>query len=86
MAAPTSLPTYPLQPTQTRKEQLLGTVDEMVWLNEQDWSQPRPQDVGAEGSLMGGGWGSKRTVLFSGMRYARGQWVVPLLAQLALGR
>ncbi|GIL58408.1 hypothetical protein Vafri_13539, partial [Volvox africanus] len=41
---------------------LYGTVDEAVHLAEQDWAAPRVPD-----GPRGGGWGSQRTVLFSGL-------------------
>lgn len=67
------LVTYPACPCalQTSAEQLHCSVDEIIWSEEQDWSQPRKQNVESEGSLLAGGWGSKRTLLFSGIRCAR---------------
>jgi hypothetical protein len=54
---------------------LQGTVAGALATPEIDWTQPRP-----DGWLMGGGWGSQRTVLFSGLR-----WVRPWSRQAAAG-
>lgn len=42
---------------------LHGSLGEALAVPEVDWEQPRPPDW-----LLGGGWGSQRSMLFSGLR------------------
>lgn len=51
-----------MQVVPVTERMLFESVDETIWAPEVDWSAPRP-----EAWIRGGGWGSQRVVLFSGL-------------------